>query len=70
MKAGNTGLVTVLAGADACRLPDYRLGNHFTGDNPNTVLTSRVQPERPILPVKWRRWRLPVWRGRMPKMHG
>lgn len=28
------------------------------------------QPARPILPVKWRRWRLPVWRGRMPKMHG
>ncbi len=34
MKAGNTGTVTVLAGADACRLPDYRLGNHFTGEQP------------------------------------
>ncbi|MGQ7790376.1 hypothetical protein ACULNC_21440 [Shigella flexneri] len=33
MKAGNAGLV-IAGRADACRLPDYRLGNHFTGEQP------------------------------------
>ncbi len=69
MKAGNTGLVTVLAGQMPADYQTIASAIISLANNPNTVLTfARTTGATDF--IKWQRWRLPVWRGRMLKMHG